>query len=125
LKKNLMADFPMKRVLIIDDSEVIRDRLKALLSETEQVAAVETADSARQGLALLRSSTHDVVILDLRLPDRSGLAVLQEIKAKYPAMCVAILTNYPYAVYRKRCTELGADFFFDKSTEFEKVAGII
>jgi DNA-binding NarL/FixJ family response regulator len=114
----------MKRVLIIDDSEVIRDRIKALLAETGQVGVIETADGARQGLALLQSMAQDVVILDLRLPDGSGLAVLQEIKTKYPATRVAILTNYPYAVYRRRCTELGADFFFDKSREFEKVKSL-
>jgi len=63
---------------------------------------------------------------DTRSPDTRwrGINVLRKIKKQSPETVVVILTNYPYAAYRKHCTELGADFFFDKSTEFEKIKSI-
>lgn len=114
-----------RRILIVDDSEVIRSRLHSLFSGVRGVNIVGMAADARQALDLLEFSNPDTVILDLRLPEGGGLSVLQEIKKRLPATRVAILTNYPYAAYRKRCTELGADYFFDKATEFEKVKTIV
>jgi DNA-binding response OmpR family regulator len=61
------------------------------------------------------------VILDIRMPGGSGMDVLQAIKREKQAPMVIMLTNYPYPQYRKKCLGLGADYFFDKSTEFEKV----
>jgi DNA-binding NarL/FixJ family response regulator len=62
-----------------------------------------------------------VVILDIRFPDGSGIDVLQAIKQDQPAPMVIILTNYPYSGYRQRCLNAGADFFLDKSTEFDQI----
>lgn len=67
----------------------------------------------------------DVVILDIRMPGRNGLDVLRDIKEGSPESKVIILTNYPYPQYRRRCMEEGADFFFDKSSEFEKVTEVL
>jgi len=51
--------------------------------------------------------------------------VLQEIKRDKPSCKVIVLTNYPYREYRKKCMELGADFFFDKATEFDKIPEVL
>jgi DNA-binding NarL/FixJ family response regulator len=53
-----------------------------------------------------------------------GIEVLKYIKKIEPVTLVIILTNYPYPQYLKKCMDLGADFFFDKSTEFEKVTEV-
>ena len=66
----------------------------------------------------------DAVILDIRMPGGSGIDVLKKIKKNYPSTLVIMFTNYPTAQYRKRCLDLGTDFFFDKSTEFDKIPNL-
>jgi len=55
------------------------------------------------------------------MPGGSGIDVLRSIKKDRPAPIVMMLTNYPYPQYRKRCMDVGADCFFDKSSEFNMV----
>lgn len=62
-----------------------------------------------------------MVILDIWMPEESGIEVLQNIKLRERVPIVIILTNYSYPQYRKRCLELGADYFFDKSTELDRM----
>jgi DNA-binding NarL/FixJ family response regulator len=66
-----------------------------------------------------------VVILDIRMPDKSGIEVLKDIRNKKLPIRVIMLTNYPYPQYRKKCEELGADYFFDKVTEIEEIPKVI
>ena len=114
-----------KRVLIVDDSEVIRQRLRSLISDTENVELAGEAEDTQSAIDLWQSTNPDIVILDLRMPGGGGINVLREIKKQSPETMVVILTNYPYIAYRKRCIELGADYFFDKSLEFGKVKDIV
>ncbi len=115
----------MLKILIIDDSAIIRDRLTDMLTELDDVEIVGGAKSALNGLDLVRSRNPDLVILDIKMPGLSGLEIISEIKRTSPLPCLVILTNYPYNSYRVRCKELGADYFFDKSTEFDEVISII
>ena len=75
--------------------------------------------------SLLYLKKPDVVILDIRMPDGSGIDVLQTIKQGEPAPAVIVLTNYPYPAYRQKCLQAGADFFLDKSTEFDQIPELI
>ena len=113
------------RVLMADDSKVIRQRLKLLIKDSNNVELVGEAEDARTAVRLWQSTRPDVVVLDLRMPGGGGIHALREIKKQSPETLVIILTNYPYAAYRKRCTELGADYFLDKSLEFAKVKDIL
>jgi DNA-binding NarL/FixJ family response regulator len=61
------------------------------------------------------------VILDLQMPGGSGLDVLRAVRPGHPSLQVVICTNYPYPKYRDECMTAGANFFLDKSTEFEKI----
>ncbi len=113
------------KVFIADDSQVIRERLSALLSDIEGIEVIGEAQDgfeARDGILTLKP---DVVILDIRMPGRNGLDVLRDIKESSPKTKVVILTNYPYPQYRRRCMEEGADYFFDKSSEFENVLEVL
>ncbi len=86
-----------------------------------EVDVVGQAEDAPGTLDALRQVRPDVVILDIRMPGGNGIEVLREVKKMAPAPQVIMLTNFAYAQYRKKCKEAGADFFFDKSTEFEKL----
>ncbi len=111
-----------KRVLVVDDSTVIRERLNRILKDLGGVTVVGEAEDGREALEMVEDLRPDVVILDIRMGGGSGIEALERIKSLDPAPVVAILTNYPYSQYRARCAALGADFFFDKSTEFVRIA---
>jgi len=113
------------KVFIADDSQVIRERLGALLSDIEGIEVIGEAKNGLGARDSIRELKPDVVILDIRMPWRNGLDVLRDIKESNPDIKVLILTNYPYPQYRKRCMEEGANYFFDKSSEFEKVIEVI
>lgn len=108
------------RVFIADDSRVVRERLIALLSEVPEIEIAGHAQDAREAVGSILRLKPDVVILDIRMPGGSGIGVLQDLRQMTPAPIAMMLTNYPYPQYQKKCTDLGARFFFDKSTEFEK-----
>ena len=111
--------------LIIDDSEIIRDRLAELLYEVAGVNNVGKAANAIEGLKLASACKPMLVVLDLRMPGMGGIEILEKIKHITPSPVVSALTNYPNPSYRKRCVELGADYFFDKSSEFNEIKSIM
>ena len=113
------------RVLIADDSEVVCQRLTALLSELPGVEVVGRARDSSEAISSIQELQPDAVILDIRMPGGSGIDVLRTIKKNDFAPRVIVLTNYPYPQYRKACMDAGAEFFLDKSTEFEKVTELI
>ncbi len=112
-------------VVVVDDSEIIRDRITVLLSEVPAVNIVGYADNPLSAIELIMNTNPDVVILDIFLTGGSGIHVLKNIRGKKMMSKIIMLTNYAQDEYRKKCFEEGADFFFDKSTEFDRVVEII
>ena len=111
----------MLSVYIVDDSQVMRERLTESLAD---IAGVEIAGQSGDPLVALNNinkSQPDVVILDIRLPRRSGIDVLKDIKGNPAAPIVIMITNYPYRQYRQACMAAGADYFFSKIDEFEMI----
>ena len=112
-------------VLIADDSSFIRERLPGMLSELSGVEVIGQAEDGDEAIDSARSLNPDVVILDIRMPGKSGMEVLQQLKKEKPGRVVIVLTNYPYPQYRKKCLDLGAEFFFDKSADFENLFAVL
>ena len=116
----------MMKILIADDSLVVRDRLVTLLTEALQgIEVVGQAKDATEARNLAEELRPDVAILDIRMPKGSGADVLLDIKKLNPVPKVIILTNYPHPENKKKCIDRGADYFFDKSTEFKKVVSVL
>ena len=113
------------KVLIVDDSEILRDRLIAMLSEIVEPENISQAKDVPDAISSFRKLHPDVVILDIRMPGGSGIEVLEEMKKSSRPPLVIVFTNYPYPQYRRKCIEAGADFFFDKSTEFDKATEVL
>jgi DNA-binding NarL/FixJ family response regulator len=109
------------RLFIADDSDILRTRLKEILSEFEEIEVVGQARLASEALESIRRLAPDVVILDIRFPNGSGIDVLESVKKENIPTKVIIFTNFPYLQYRKKCFDAGADFFFYKAIEFEKL----
>lgn len=109
------------KIIIADDSPIFRARLFTLLDELEDVEIVGQADSGPGALAMIRMLNPDAVILDIRMPGLMGVQVLEEIRKTRPDLLIVMMTNYPYQQYRERCRKAGADYFFDKSNDIDKI----
>ena len=112
-------------VFLADDSALIRERLPDMLAEITGVEVIGQAADGIEAINSVRELKPDVVVLDIRMPGKNSMEVLQELKKFEPAPCVIILSNYPYPQYRKKCLDMGADYFFDKSTDFDRLFTVI
>ncbi len=92
-----------------------------MLTEARDVHVVAEAWDGVEAIRLVRFHAPDAVVLDLNLPGMSGLEVLAVLKAEPAPPLVVILTNHAQARYRAACLRAGADFFFDKSVDFDRV----
>jgi len=108
------------RVLIADDSDLLRTRLAGILSEIEGIEIVGEAKNATDALEFIRKLKPDVVILDVRM-EGNGFHILENVKKENIVVKTIIFTNYPYLQYRKKCLDAGADYFFYKAVEFQKL----
>ncbi len=113
------------RLLIADDSDFLRSRLVETLSEIGGTEIVGQVGSCDEVLGAVEELNPDVVILDIRMPGDNGLSALETIKKRDKPPIVIMFTNFPHLQYRKRSLELGADYFFYKALEFEKLIGLI
>lgn len=113
------------KVLVVDDSTLLRERLVSMISELPGIEAIGQAQDAPEAIYSIQELNPDVVILDIRLSEGNGIEILQKIKKENSAPMTIMFTNFPYPQYRKKCKEAGADFFFDKSTEFHKIPNVL
>jgi DNA-binding NarL/FixJ family response regulator len=109
------------KVFIADDSLIVREHLVTMFDELAGVEIVGQAENVTESIRAIKNFRPDVVILDIRMPGGSGIDVLKRIKQDTSPPVVIILTNYPYPGYRQKCLQAGADFFLDKSTEFDQI----
>jgi DNA-binding NarL/FixJ family response regulator len=83
------------RLLIVDDHEVVRQGLVALLGRRDGLQVVAEAGSVAEAIEQARRFVPDVVVMDVRLPDGSGIEACREIRSELPATRVVMLTSYP------------------------------
>jgi len=83
------------RLLIVDDHEVVRQGLVALLERREGLQVVAEAGTVAEAIEQARRFAPDIVVMDVRLPDGSGIEACREIRAELPATRVVMLTSYP------------------------------
>jgi DNA-binding NarL/FixJ family response regulator len=113
------------KVLIADDSKAVVKRLTDLLEEVPGAQLVGQAGDVPEAVNGVQKLRPDVLILDLQMPGGTGLDVLRAIRVDHPHLYVLICTNYPYPRLREECFSAGANFFLDKSAEFEKIPAIL
>lgn len=85
---------PPIRVLLVDDHEVVRSGVKALLAPHEDIRVVGEAGSVRDAIEQARRTRPDVVVMDVRLADGSGIEATREIRTHRPATKVLMLTSF-------------------------------
>jgi len=117
----------MKKIslLIIDDSPLIKARIKDLLDDIGVIKQQLIARTFTEGLSLIDIYLPDVILLDINLPDGNGLKNLHYLKQTYPAIKIIIITNQDNEKYAQQSLDFGAHCFLDKSYDFHKLPSII
>ena len=111
------------RVFLVEDSPSIRDRLSDYLAEPGQVEIIGFAATEVDAARELRAQIVDVAIVDLNLKEGTGIGVIESVRALRPTAppTIIVLTNYAFPEFEAACRAAGADYFFDKSTQFGAV----
>jgi len=107
----------MIRLLIIDDHEMVREGLKAMLMTEPDFEIVGDAANAEQAFELIERLHPDVILLDVRLPGTSGIDVCRTVTERYPETAVIILTTFSDETLVAQCIQAGARGFIVKDIE--------
>lgn len=115
------------KVFVVEDSAAVRERLVEMIREIEDTEVVGEAATFDKAVAGIMSTLPDVAILDIKLADDagSGIDVLNAVRKAMPAMRAIMLSNYVSPQHLKASADAGAEFFLDKSSEFERIPGIL
>lgn len=112
-------------VLIADDHAIVRQGLKQILSDTEDLVVAGEADDGVEALQLARQQQWDVFLLDISMPNRNGIDTLKQLKKEFPRLPVLILSMHPEEQYAVRAIQSGAAGYLTKqSATAELVAAI-
>jgi DNA-binding NarL/FixJ family response regulator len=114
-------------VYIVEDSFPVRERLIETVSDVPNARVVGQADAVSEALEGVQRSQPRVLIVDVQLKRGSGIRLLKQLRATGQGLpeLVIVVTNYPTDDYRKASQDCGADHFFDKASEFDKVRDVL
>jgi DNA-binding NarL/FixJ family response regulator len=112
-------------VVLIDDSQLVRERVATIISEIRGVKVIGEASNSIDAIKVVKKTKPDVVILDIKMPGENGVDVLRKLRGWSSTIKIIMLTNYPFSQYKEKCNEYGADYFLNKSEEFEKITDIL
>jgi DNA-binding NarL/FixJ family response regulator len=115
------------KVFVVEDSAAVRERLVEMIRELADVDVVGEAETYDTAVAGIMSAQPDVAILDIKLADDtgSGIDVLNQVRKAIPALRAIMLSNYVTPQHLKASSDAGAEFFLDKSSEFERIPEIL
>jgi DNA-binding NarL/FixJ family response regulator len=113
------------RVLLVDDDDLMRAGLKAVLSSDSRVEVVGEAGSGREAVERVRALRPDLVLMDVRMPDLDGIAATREIIAAWPEVKVVILTTFEQDDYIFGALNAGASGFLLKRSGPEELLAAI
>lgn len=119
------ADDPPLRVLLVEDSALLVQRIAELVGDLPDVVIAATAGSEAEAMALLAVGNIDAVILDLQLHAGSGFGILRALGRQPSRPQVVVLTNFAIAAYRDTALALGASYFLDKSRDYERLPSVL
>lgn len=116
------------RILLIEDSELLRSRLSQMLTEPGKMRVVASAASESEARRKIEAAEYDVLLVDVELQEGSGIGAIRHARSVYPEPrrpLIIVLTNYPLPAVRNRCIDAGADYFLDKMRQFQEVKPLI
>lgn len=120
----------MTSIFLAESADSVCEALQELIAETDGIELAGMAGDAGGAIEGFLDCAQgrvppQVLIIDIQLADGCGLGVLQFIKRRYPLTRTIMLCDCASAMYREHCASQGADWFFDKTTEFHKVQDVL
>ncbi len=113
------------KILIADDHAIVREGLKQIAAEEEDILVAGEAEDAGKLMELLEKEKWDLVILDINMPGKSGLEALKDIKHLYPQLPVLILSMFSEDQYGLRAIKAGASGYLKKVSAPEELVTAI
>jgi DNA-binding NarL/FixJ family response regulator len=113
------------QILHVEDSTAMIALVKQMMINIENIQTIEAAYTDFQAKEILGKQTIDVAILDIHLKEGNGISLLKWIRQNHPSIVVIMFSNHSDSLFRSAVAKAGADYFFDKSTEFEQIPKII
>jgi two-component system, NarL family, invasion response regulator UvrY len=113
------------RILISDDHAIVREGLKQILADTDDLVAAGEAVNGHEVLEHIRREDWDMVLLDLAMPGKDGLETLKEVKREKPKLPVLVLSIYPEEQYAVRALKAGASGYLTKESAPEELIAAI
>jgi DNA-binding NarL/FixJ family response regulator len=110
---------PKLHVFLVEDATPVRRRIAEAFSAIPDVTVVGEAEDTATARAEIATSGADVAVVDLRLTASSGIDLIARLTREQPAVVTLVLTNHASLPFRAACQHAGADFFFDKTSEFD------
>jgi len=111
------------RVLLVEDSRVLVERMRETLAALEDVVIVASVTDESAAVAAVRDNEVDVIVLDLQLKEGTGFGVMERLGKSRPT--VIVFTNYMLPEYQRLATLLGVEYFLNKSRDYERLPEII
>ena len=115
------------KVFVVEDSSAVRERLIEMIREVADVEVVGEAATYDKAVAGIIGSRPDVAILDIKLANDvgSGIDVLSEVRKGMPGLRAIVLSNYATPQHAKASADAGAEYFLDKSADFDRIPEIL
>jgi two-component system, OmpR family, response regulator len=117
-----------QRLLLVEDSALLRDRLIEMLTLPGVVHVAAAVDTEAAAIGQVETDRFDVLIIDVELREGSGINVIREARELYgegEQPLIIVLTNYSLQAVRDRCIAAGADYFLDKMSQFGELRQLI
>src|SRR5688572_16707727 len=130
-RKNGAPGKPL-RILLVEDSPLLRGRLENMLSQHAAFKVTGLAAAESEAIEKLDSVPYDVIVVDVELRPGSGIGVIRQARARNKDtkdsgghVWIIVLTNYDLPTVRERCMQAGADHFLDKMREIDQLIPIL
>lgn len=115
----------MKKILLVDDSSLLRNNLKRIIASIPNLHLVGEAVDSVTALRLIDELKPDVMVLDIDLMHGSGIEILSKLKKDKSRPITIIFTNYSQDAFRKAAEKLGVNYFFDKNKDIDNLFEIL
>lgn len=115
----------MIKILVADDHTIVREGLKLILGETDDMSVVGEAADGWETLEKVETGSYDIVLLDISMPGLNGLEVLKRLRDDYPDLPVLVLSMYPEQQYAIRAIKYGASGYITKEEASLSLTGAI
>src|SRR5450631_4290995 len=113
------------RVLLVEDSKVLMERLTEAIRQIVDVELIGTADTEAGAVAAVKRDSIDVIILDLHLKQGTGFGVMRALAATQSKPRIIVLTNYDLPEYKNAAIALGATHFLDKARDYGRLPEVL